>query len=100
MSPAGAAAYKARRANKSGVYSYEQRPENLLEPYAGMLARHARAREFFEKQPASYRRAAIWWVISAKQEGTRVKRASTLIELSAKQQRIPQFTAWRPRKKK
>jgi uncharacterized protein YdeI (YjbR/CyaY-like superfamily) len=96
MMPAGLAAFAARRANKSGVYSYEKRPDSLTEPYAGMLAKNAAAREFFASQAPSYQRAATWWVISAKQEDTRLRRARTLIELSAKRQQIPQFAKWKP----
>jgi uncharacterized protein YdeI (YjbR/CyaY-like superfamily) len=91
MQPAGSRAYEARRSDKSGVYSYEQRPEQLVPPYAGMLARHPAAKKFFAAQASSYRRAAIWWVISAKQEETRLRRAGTLIELSAQGKWIPQF---------
>jgi len=57
----------------------------------------ARAAKFFAQQAPSYRRAAIWWVISAKREETRLKRAQTLIELSKKQQLIPQLTPSCPR---
>jgi uncharacterized protein YdeI (YjbR/CyaY-like superfamily) len=99
MMPAGLAAFEARRANKVGVYSYEQRPDSLIEPYASMLAKNAKARDFFASQAPSYRRAATWWVISAKRDETRLSRARTLIELSAKRQPIPQFTKWKPRAK-
>ena len=92
MEAAGLQAFEKRRANKSGIYSYETRPDALIEPYAGMLARNAKARAFFESQPPSYRRAAIWWVISAKQDKTRLKRVGTLIGLSAQRKLIPQFT--------
>jgi uncharacterized protein YdeI (YjbR/CyaY-like superfamily) len=92
MTPPGLKAYAARRENKSGIYSYEQRPDTLVEPYAAQLARKAPAARFFAQQAPSYRRAAIWWVISAKKEETRLKRARTLIELSGKGELIPQFT--------
>src|SRR5262249_35655081 len=91
MRRAGMKAFAARRQNASGVYSYEQRPEHLVEPYGSMLAESAAAARFFPQQPSSHRRAAIWWVISAKKEETRLKRARTLIELSKKRQLIPQF---------
>jgi uncharacterized protein YdeI (YjbR/CyaY-like superfamily) len=71
--------------------SFLQRLTELVEPYAGMLAKNAAARKFFEQQPPSYRRAAIWWVISAKKEETRLKRAQMLIKLSKSGQWIPQF---------
>ena len=95
MTPPGLKAFAARRENKSGIYSYEQRPDELVEPYgepyAGLLAKNARAARFFAQQAPSYRRAAIWWVISAKREETRLKRAQTLIELSGQGELIPQF---------
>jgi uncharacterized protein YdeI (YjbR/CyaY-like superfamily) len=91
MTPSGLKAYAARRENKSGVYSYEQRPDQLVEPYATLLARNARASRFFTQQAPSYRRAAIWWVISAKKEETRLKRAQTLIQLSGQGELLPQL---------
>jgi uncharacterized protein YdeI (YjbR/CyaY-like superfamily) len=91
MTPAGLKAFAARRENKTGIYSYEQRPDNLVEPYASLLASNSRAAKFFAQQAPSYRRAAIWWVISAKREETRLKRAQTLIDLSYKGEWIPQF---------
>src|SRR3954470_11334903 len=37
MQPAGLRAFEARRENRSGVYSYEQRRVDLEEPYQGLL---------------------------------------------------------------
>jgi uncharacterized protein YdeI (YjbR/CyaY-like superfamily) len=91
MSAAGLKAFEARRANRAGRYSYEQRPQRLVAPYARMLSRNAPARKFFLAQTPSYRRAATWWVLSAKKEETRLKRARTLIELSARGGLVPQF---------
>jgi uncharacterized protein YdeI (YjbR/CyaY-like superfamily) len=96
MMPAGLRAFAARRENKAGVYSYEKRPDELIEPYAGMLAKNAAATRFFAQQAPSYRRAAIWWVISAKREETRLKRAQTLIDLSKNRQGLPHLTKWKP----
>jgi uncharacterized protein YdeI (YjbR/CyaY-like superfamily) len=92
MRPAGIAAFEARRENRSGIYSYEQRPETLDEPYGGRFRKNKAAWKFFQQQPASYRRAAIWWVISAKKEETRLKRLATLIEDSAAERPIKQLT--------
>ncbi len=71
MAEAGHKAFAARRSNRSGRYSYEQRPQELSAPYARMLARNAAARKFFLAQIPSYRRAVTWWVLSAKKEETR-----------------------------
>jgi uncharacterized protein YdeI (YjbR/CyaY-like superfamily) len=98
MRPAGLKAFEARRSNKSGVYSYERRPEGLVPPYTAMLAKHPAAKKFFDAQAPSYRRAASWWVISAKKDESRLRRANTLIGLSAKGKWIPQFLRIPPRK--
>lgn len=91
MHAAGASAFAARRAARSGRYSYEQRPGQLPAPYASLLIRQRAAARFFAAQTPSYRRAAIWWVISAKKEATRLRRATTLVRLSAAGSLIPQF---------
>jgi uncharacterized protein YdeI (YjbR/CyaY-like superfamily) len=92
MTPAGEKAFAARKENRSGIYSYEQRCAELVEPYAGKLRRNKAAAKFFASQPPSYRKAANWWVLSAKQEVTRLSRLDKLISLSAAGQTIPQFT--------
>jgi len=80
MRPAGLKAFERRTDERSAIYSYEQRKEARLDSAAERSFRSNRkAWMFFQKQPPSYRRAAIWWVISAKQEETRQKRLATLI---------------------
>jgi hypothetical protein len=44
--------------------------------------------------PPSYRRPALWWVISAKRPETRERRLATLIEDSAAGRRLERFTKW------
>ena len=88
MQPAGMAAFKARIENKSGIYSYEQRSEQLPEPYAGKLRKNARAWRFFRAQPPSHRKALIWWIVSAKKEETRRNRLAKLIAESEQGRRL------------
>ena len=76
------------RENRSGIYSYEQRGEQLPEPYAGLLRRNQKAWKFFQAQPPSYRKTIAWWVVSAKQEKTRQKRLQKLIAESATGHRL------------
>ncbi|MEW6732760.1 MAG: YdeI/OmpD-associated family protein [Acidobacteriota bacterium] len=92
MQPAGLAAFQARKENKSGIYSYEQRSDKLDEPYEVLLKQNKAAWNFFYAQSPSYRKAAIWWVVSAKKEETRLKRLDKLIEDSAQGRTIAQFT--------
>ncbi|HJR06020.1 MAG TPA: YdeI/OmpD-associated family protein [Pyrinomonadaceae bacterium] len=92
MRPAGEKAFAARTENRSGIYAYEQRQTELVEPYGEKLRRNRTAWKFFEAQTASYRKAASWWVLSAKREETRLKRLQTLIEDSAAGRTLAQYT--------
>jgi uncharacterized protein YdeI (YjbR/CyaY-like superfamily) len=96
MSPAGLKAFEARMENRSGIYSYEQRKPELDGPYQKRLEQSKTAWEFFYAQSASYRKAAVWWVVSAKKEETRLQRLEKLIEASAEGRRIDQFTRKKP----
>jgi uncharacterized protein YdeI (YjbR/CyaY-like superfamily) len=93
MQPAGLKAFAARQDNRSGIYSYEQRSPELAAQYEKKLKKNLAAWKFFQAQPPSYRKAANWYVLSAKKEETRLKRLDQLIQHSARGERIPQFTA-------
>ena len=88
MQPAGEKAFAARLENKSGIYAYEQRQTELPESYANELRKNKAAAKFFHSQAPSYRKVAIWWVVSAKQEETRLKRLQKLVEASAQSRRV------------
>lgn len=92
MTPAGLKAYEARKPDKSGVYSYEQARPQLDPAYEEELRGNAAAWEFFQSQPAWYRRTAGHWVMEAKREETRRKRLATLIEDSAQGKTIGPLT--------
>jgi uncharacterized protein YdeI (YjbR/CyaY-like superfamily) len=80
MRPAGLKAFERRTDERSAIYSYEQRTKARLDPEAERSFRtNKKAWAFFRAQPPSYRRAATWWVITAKREETRQKRLATLI---------------------
>ena len=91
MQKAGLTAFEARKEYRSGIYAYEQRGVNLPPEYQGLLEKNEKAFEFFEAQPASYRKAVFWYVLSAKKEETRLKRLSNLIEHSAGGRRLPGY---------
>ena len=84
MRPTGRAAYDARKENRSGVYAYEHRSATLPEAYARRMKKHKAAWSFFLAQPPSYRKKIGWWIVSAKQEETRLKRLAKLIDDSAR----------------
>jgi uncharacterized protein YdeI (YjbR/CyaY-like superfamily) len=86
--PMGERAFTARRENKSGIYSYEQRRDQLEEPYAGVLRMNKAASAFFNAQPPGYRKVMGWWVVSAKREEKRLERLEKLIEASGQGKRL------------
>src|SRR6266702_640535 len=88
MQRTGMKAYEAKKENRSGIYSYEQRSPELVEPYLGRLKRNKAAWKFFQAQPPSYRKVMNWWIVCAKQEETRVKRLEQLIEVSKQGKRM------------
>jgi uncharacterized protein YdeI (YjbR/CyaY-like superfamily) len=84
MRPAGLAAFAARLPERSGVYSYEQRRKATFTPEEEQRLRADDAAwAWFQSRPASYRTAAVWWVVSPKRPETRERRLASLIEESA-----------------
>lgn len=77
----GLAAYEKRKDEKSAVYSFEQSKDALKLPadFEKEFKRNKKAWAFFIKSAPSYQRPAIWWVVSAKREATRINRLHTLI---------------------
>lgn len=90
MRPAGLAAFEKREEARSGVYSYEQRHlATLTEEQQAEFQANRAAWEWFNAAAPSYRKAAIFWVASAKREETRVKRLRQLIDDSAAGLEVP-----------
>jgi uncharacterized protein YdeI (YjbR/CyaY-like superfamily) len=98
MAPPGLAAYAARDPERAKLYSFENRPRTLPPPYAKRFQEDAIAWRFFESTPPSYRRTAIFWVLSAKKDETRERRLEELIARSAAGLRLRQLTPY-PRRK-
>ena len=93
VTEAGRRAFEARAPERSAVYSYEQRGSAALNPSQEELFRaDTAAWEFFCAQPPSYRKTAIWWVVSARRPETRAKRLAVLIEDSAAGRRLAQLS--------
>lgn len=79
MHPSGLATFDARTPDRTGVYSFELRVENLPDDLRTRLARDRTASRYFEAQPPWYRRTVVHWVTSAKRPETRERRFTTLI---------------------
>ena len=83
MAPAGIAAFEKRDASAVARYSYENRPADLPPEMLAQLEADGAARTYWDGQTPSYRRAAAFWVTSAKQEATRQRRLEQLVSDSA-----------------
>ena len=93
MHPSGLKAYAERSEEKSGIYAYEQRDGiELDEAYERQFRANDAAWAYFQTQAASYRKAAIWWVGSAKREETKLKRLNSLIDDSAAGRTVASLT--------
>jgi uncharacterized protein YdeI (YjbR/CyaY-like superfamily) len=92
MHAAGLAAFE-RRDEGRGAGSGVGRETAAFDRAAERTFRANRpAWRFWQAQPPGYRRTATWWVVSAKREETRARRLATVIEHSARGERVPQVT--------
>jgi uncharacterized protein YdeI (YjbR/CyaY-like superfamily) len=83
MEPAGIKAHESRTEERSEVYSFERKGVRQLDPaYEKKLKASKRAWAFLEAQIPSYRKVVTHWVMSAKQEQTRLRRLDLLIKSS------------------
>jgi uncharacterized protein YdeI (YjbR/CyaY-like superfamily) len=97
VQPPGLAAFKKRVEEKGGIYSFEQGTHKLLPAFEKKFRTNKKAWKFFTSKAPWYQRTSIHWVISAKQEATRLKRLETLIADSENEKTLRQLT--RPAKK-
>ena len=84
----GITAFNKRKENKSGIYSFENRPEKLTAEFERKFKNYKMAWKYFLSRAPSYQRTAIYWVMSPKQEITKQKRLDTLIKDCEKGQKI------------
>lgn len=82
LQPAGIKIYENRSEGNSHVYAFEQKEIFLSEEYEAKFRENIKAWEYFEKLAPSYKKSSNYWVMSAKQEKTRLKRLNELIESS------------------
>jgi uncharacterized protein YdeI (YjbR/CyaY-like superfamily) len=93
MAPPGIAAFERRDPSEAGTYSFEQANPRFDQGLERRFRRNRGAWKFWEAQPPGYRKAATWWVVSAKREETRLRRLQTLIEDSGNGRRLAQVTS-------
>jgi uncharacterized protein YdeI (YjbR/CyaY-like superfamily) len=79
MRDAGLAILAHRSDSRSKVYSFEKDIVHFSEELETLMKENQAAREFYQTWAPSTRKSAQNWVMSAKQETTRVKRMKELI---------------------
>ena len=98
--PPGATAqtvtFAARREDRTAIYSHEQEMPELDAAQLAAFQSNPAAWAYFSARPPSYRKAAIWWVVSAKREETRERRLRTLIEDSAQERLLGHLRRGKP----
>lgn len=93
MHPAGLRAFESRKPERVAVYSYEQPADAVLDDaQTARFQGEEGAWRWFSAQSASYRRAAVHWVVSAKRAETRERRLIQLITDSAEGRTVPPLT--------
>lgn len=98
MHEAGLAAFNNRDKKLAGLYSFEQGEIKFTPALLKMMKANKKAWDNFSKMPPGYRKTSTWWVISAKQEETKLRRLKTLIADSEAGRRIAQLTPLKDRK--
>lgn len=91
MRPEGMELFNSRKDVQD--YSAQSRNVQFDSAYEQLFMEHQVAREQFSHFAPSYRRDAVWWVMSAKKEETRLRRLNLLISSSAQGQKVPAFRA-------
>jgi uncharacterized protein YdeI (YjbR/CyaY-like superfamily) len=92
MRPAGQAAFDARSEARTAKASFEQGEVSLTAAQAKAFKTDKAAWAWFSKAAPSYRKAATWWVVSAKRPETQERRLGQLIECSAADRTVPPLT--------
>jgi uncharacterized protein YdeI (YjbR/CyaY-like superfamily) len=80
MEAPGLRAFRERDAAKTRRDSYEREHATLDARSVRAFRADRKAWAFFDAQPPGYKRVAVFWVMSAKREETRVRRLAQLIE--------------------
>ncbi|GAB3756439.1 YdeI/OmpD-associated family protein [Zhihengliuella somnathii] len=89
MHPAGIAAFERRTAARSGTYSHENPEAELTPELQAIVDASPGALAFLAQATPGYRKAVRHWIMSAKQQPTRERRASQLVACCEAGELIP-----------
>jgi len=88
MQQAGLEAFSRRKAEKSGIYSFEMEAKKLEDHLEHQFKANEAAWLFFTTQAPSYQKTIIHWLMAAKQEATKLARLDKAIAASEHQKRL------------
>jgi uncharacterized protein YdeI (YjbR/CyaY-like superfamily) len=88
MKESGLEVYNNRKDSKSGIYSFENEITKLDDYYESIFKANKIAWDFFVKQAPSYQKTRSHWIMSAKQETTKITRLHKLIMASEKHDKL------------
>ncbi len=88
MMAEGKKVFELRKENRSGIYSHEKEPNDLAPNYKKQFKLNKEAWDFFTAQAPSYKKVIIHWIMSAKQEKTKITRLQKAINTSAQEKRV------------
>ncbi len=88
MKPAGLAAFAKREESKSKIYAYENELKKFSDEFEKQFKANEKAWTFFEKQANWYKKKAVNWVMTAKQDATRKGRLEKLITESENERKV------------
>lgn len=88
MKPKGLELFNMMNKDKLKTYSFEKSVVELSLQFEKKFKTNKKAWKFFQQMPPSYRKPAINWVMTAKQEETKLRRLATLIKDSEEGRRI------------
>ncbi len=88
MAASGLKAFEARKAHKTGIYSFELEEADFSPLLEQKFRADKNAWTFWQAQPPGYRRTLKHWVMRVKRGETRVRRLQVLLDASAKGLRL------------
>ncbi|WP_114854577.1 YdeI family protein [Brachybacterium sp. YJGR34] len=89
MHPAGIAAFESRSEDRTGTYSHENPEAELAPDLQQILDASPGALAFLAQATPGYRKAARHWIMSAKRDATRERRAHQLVSCCEAGELIP-----------
>ena len=88
MKPKGLELFNMMDKKRTQIYSFERSVVEFSPQYEKKFKANKKAWKFFQQMPPSYRKPVTNWVMSAKQEETRLRRLATLITDSEEGRKI------------